>query len=84
MNAQPNLGMQVTTFENPLGIDGFEFVEFAAPAGQGEALHDYFRKLGFAILTNGNRAHPHLFKLADKAIDLMKKHSSPTGHQSPR
>jgi CubicO group peptidase (beta-lactamase class C family) len=42
------------------------------------------RKLGFAILTNGNRAHPHLFKLADKAIDLMKKYSSPTGVQSPR
>ena len=33
------------------------------------------RKLGFAILTNGNRAHSHLFKLADKAIDLMKKYS---------
>jgi len=33
------------------------------------------RKLGFAILTNGNRAHPHLFKLADRAIDLMKKYS---------
>lgn len=34
------------------------------------------RKLGFAILTNGNRAHPHLFKLADRAIDLMKKYRS--------
>jgi CubicO group peptidase (beta-lactamase class C family) len=34
------------------------------------------RKLGFAILTNGNRAHPHLIKLADRAIDLMKKHSN--------
>lgn len=33
------------------------------------------RKLGFAILTNGNRAHPYLFKLADRAIDLMKKYS---------
>jgi CubicO group peptidase (beta-lactamase class C family) len=33
------------------------------------------KKLGFAILTNGNRAHPHLFKLADRAIDLMKAHS---------
>ena len=32
------------------------------------------RKFGFAILTNGNRAHLHLFKLADKAIDLMKKY----------
>ena len=56
MNAQPNLGMQVTTFENPLGIDGFEFVEFAAPAGQGELLHDYFRKLGFtAVLRHKTR-----------------------------
>lgn len=31
------------------------------------------RKFGFAILTNGNRAHPHLFKLADRAMDLLKK-----------
>ncbi len=29
-------------------------------------------KLGFAILTNGNRAHPHLIKLADKAMELLK------------
>ncbi len=34
------------------------------------------RKLGFAILTNGDHAHAHLFKLADKAIDLMKKYSA--------
>jgi len=34
------------------------------------------RKLGFAILTNGNRAHPHLFKLADRAMDLLKKYST--------
>ena len=33
------------------------------------------RKFGFAILTNGNSAHPHLFKLADQAMDLMKKYS---------
>jgi CubicO group peptidase (beta-lactamase class C family) len=36
------------------------------------------RKFGFAILTNGNRAHPHLFKLADRAMDLMKKYSAAT------
>lgn len=33
-------------------------------------------KLGFAILTNGNRAHPHLFKLADKAMELLKAHNT--------
>lgn len=34
------------------------------------------RKLGFAIMTNGNSAHPHLFKLADRAVDLLKKYTS--------
>ncbi len=29
------------------------------------------RKLGFAILTNGNRAHPHVVRLAETAIDLL-------------
>ncbi len=54
--AGPNLGMQVTTFENPMGIDGFEFVEFAAPAGQGGLLHDYFRRMGFtAVLRHRTR-----------------------------
>ena len=47
MNAQPTAGMQVVTFENPMGIDGFEFVEFAAPPGQAEPLHAYFRSMGF-------------------------------------
>ena len=59
MNAQPNLGMQVTTFENPMGIDGFEFVEFAAPEGQGELLHDYFRKMGFTAVHAPQDAADH-------------------------
>ncbi|KPK77519.1 MAG: hypothetical protein AMJ79_02930 [Phycisphaerae bacterium SM23_30] len=32
------------------------------------------QKTGFAVLTNGNRAHAHLFKLAVKALDLMQKY----------
>src|SRR3546814_18507358 len=52
----PNLGMTVTTFENPMGIDGFEFVEFAAPEGQGEAMRDYFARMGFpAVLRHKRR-----------------------------
>jgi len=57
MNAQPNLGMQVTTFENPMGIDGFEFVEFAAPAGRADELHDLFKRMGFsAVLKHKTRS----------------------------
>ena len=58
MSAQPqsapNLGMQVTTFENPMGIDGFEFVEFAAP--DPGKLHALFRNMGFtAVLRHRSR-----------------------------
>jgi len=48
MNAKPNPGMQVATFDNPMGIDGFEFVEFAAPPGRAAELHGLFRRMGFA------------------------------------
>jgi 4-hydroxyphenylpyruvate dioxygenase len=47
-NTAPNLGMKPTTFANPMGIDGFEFVEFAAPAGQAQGLHDLFKRMGFS------------------------------------
>ncbi len=57
MNPQPNLGMQVTTFENPMGIDGFEFVEFAAPGGQGAGLHALFKRMGFSAVLR-HRARP--------------------------
>ncbi len=50
MNAQPatNKGIAVTTFDNPMGIDGFEFVEFASP--EPEKLHELFRNLGFTAV----------------------------------
>lgn len=32
------------------------------------------RKLGVAILTNGHRAHPHLVKLSDRALELMGRY----------
>jgi 4-hydroxyphenylpyruvate dioxygenase len=50
MNVQPDLGMQVTTFENPMGIDGFEFVEFAAPISRVGELHALFRRMGFSAV----------------------------------
>ncbi|KAA2285388.1 4-hydroxyphenylpyruvate dioxygenase [Arenimonas fontis] len=67
MNAQPqthapNLGMTPTTFENPMGINGFEFVEFAAPAGQGAAMADYLRKLGFTAVARHRTRPVTLFR----------------------
>ena len=55
MSAQPNLGMKPTTFENPMGIDGFEFVEFAAP--DAAPLKALFGRMGFsAVLRHKTRA----------------------------
>jgi 4-hydroxyphenylpyruvate dioxygenase len=55
-----NPGMQPTTFENPLGINGFEFVEFAAPdAG---LLHALFPKLGFTAVARHRRRPITLYR----------------------
>ena len=62
MSAQPNLGMQVTTFENPMGINGFEFVEFAAPAGEGARMRDYLEKLGFTAVAKHREREITLFR----------------------
>jgi len=42
------------------------------------------RKLGIALMTNGNAAHPHLFKLADRAMDIIigNSTSADTAHRS--
>ncbi|KQX97307.1 4-hydroxyphenylpyruvate dioxygenase [Rhodanobacter sp. Root480] len=56
MNTKPDPGMQVATFENPMGIDGFEFVEFAAPPGRAAELHTLFQRMGFvAVLRHKHR-----------------------------
>ena len=62
MSAQPNLGMQVTTFDNPMGIHGFEFVEFAAPAGQGAAMRAYLESLGFTAVAKHAAREITLFR----------------------
>ena len=36
-------------FENPLGTDGFEFVEFTSP--EPERLKDLFEKMGFTAVS---------------------------------
>ena len=67
----PDAGMVVTQFENPMGIDGFEFVEYAAPPGQAQALRDYFRKLGFVqVARHKTRPISTWRPSADRAMSL--------------
>ena len=62
MNAQPNLGMTVTTFENPMGINGFEFVEFAAPPARADAMRGYLQQLGFAAVAQHKSRNITLYR----------------------
>ena len=48
MSAQPEVGFRPTTFANPMGIDGFEFVEFAAP--DPAPLRELFARMGFTAV----------------------------------
>ena len=49
--------------ENPLGVDGFEFVEYAAP--QPEMLHQLFRSLGFTPIARHKQQAVTLYRQGD-------------------
>ena len=63
MSAQPNVGMKPAQFENPMGVDGFEFVEFAAP--DAKLLHDLFPRLGFTPVARHKKQKITLYRQGD-------------------
>ena len=63
MSAQPNIGMQPVQFDNPMGVDGFEFVEFAAP--DPALLHALFPRLGFGAVARHRRKRVTLYRQGD-------------------
>ncbi len=52
-----------TGFENPMGTDGFEFVEYAAPDPQ--LLRDLFERMGFPVVARHRRKDVTLHKQGD-------------------
>ena len=51
------------THHNPLGIDGFEFVEFAAP--DPALLHGLFRRMGFTAVARHRGRQITLYRQGD-------------------
>ncbi|MDH4031339.1 MAG: 4-hydroxyphenylpyruvate dioxygenase, partial [Chromatiales bacterium] len=51
------------TRPNPLGIDGFDFVEYAAP--DAEVLHDLFRRMGFTAVATHRHRRITLYRQGD-------------------
>ncbi|GAB3469302.1 4-hydroxyphenylpyruvate dioxygenase [Massilia terrae] len=52
--------MQFTTWENPMGTDGFEFVEFAAPDPR--AMGELFEKMGFVAIARHRHKNVTLYR----------------------
>ena len=52
-----------TGFENPMGTDGFEFVEYTAPDPQ--LLRDLFEKMGFPVIARHRRKDVTLHRQGD-------------------
>ncbi len=55
--------MQHTTWENPVGTDGFEFVEYAAPDPQ--ALGELFERMGFTAVARHRHKNVTLYRQGD-------------------
>lgn len=53
--------------ENPLGVEGFDFAEFAAP--DAVLLHDLFKKLGFTAVARHRERNITLYRQGD--IDFL-------------
>jgi len=49
--------------DNPLGVEGFEFVEYAAPDAR--LLHELFRQMGFAAIARHMRRDITLYRQGD-------------------
>jgi 4-hydroxyphenylpyruvate dioxygenase len=52
--------MQFTSWENPMGTDGFEFVEFAAP--DPKAMGELFEKMGFTAIARHRHKDVTLYR----------------------
>jgi len=62
--SQPQTGEKTCDlFENPLGTDGFEFVEFTSP--EPERLKDLFEKMGFTAVARHRSKHVLRFRQGD-------------------
>ncbi|MEO0551261.1 MAG: 4-hydroxyphenylpyruvate dioxygenase [Pseudomonadota bacterium] len=64
-------------FENPMGLDGFEFVEFSAP--EKGPLEDAFRRTGFTLIARHRSKDVELWRQGD--INLITNYE-PNTHAS--
>jgi 4-hydroxyphenylpyruvate dioxygenase len=65
-------------FENPMGLMGFEFVEFASPAPN--ILEPLFEKLGFTLVANHRSKDVALYRQGDINFIVNREPKSPAAY----
>jgi 4-hydroxyphenylpyruvate dioxygenase len=70
--------MSKDLFDNPMGLMGFEFVEFASPAP--DVLEPLFEKLGFSLVARHRSKNVVLFRQGDINFIVNREPRSPAGY----
>lgn len=65
-------------FENPMGLTGFEFVEFASPTPN--VLEPLFEKLGFTLVANHRSKNVALYRQGDINFIVNREPRSPAAY----
>jgi 4-hydroxyphenylpyruvate dioxygenase len=63
MNARPDPNPQTTAWDNPMGTDGFEFIEYAAP--DPAAMGALFERMGFLAVARHRHKAVTLYRQGD-------------------
>ena len=65
-------------FENPMGLMGFEFVEFASPTPG--TLEPLFEKMGFSLVANHRSKDVALYRQGEINFIVNREPRSPAGY----
>ena len=65
-------------FENPMGLQGFEFVEFASPAAG--VIEPYFEQLGFTLVAKHRSKDVLLYRQGDINFIVNREPHSPASY----
>lgn len=70
--------MTTDLFENPMGLMGFEFVEFASPTP--DTLEPFFEKLGFTLVARHRSKDVVLYRQGDINFIVNREPNSPAAY----
>src|SRR4029450_3224737 len=74
----PSRSLMADLYDNPMGLMGFEFVEFASPAAN--TLEPLFEKMGFSLVARHRSKDVLLYRQGDINFIVNRDPRSPAGY----